>query len=221
MKKIISLFMATIMLLSCINVSAFANQESSESISTDVEDTLLSESALSAESNDISIKFNVTDKWTGGFNGSITVENVSNEVIENWQIQFEFPHEIINIWNAQIISYENGIYNIKNAGGNNAVNIPVGESVSFGFIGTYEDEIFEPENVKLISGSSTADTTNYSVDFNVLSDWGSGFSAEITITNNTELGIMVVDQTGTKAKHLLPNNYAEKTQLIQLQILKN
>lgn len=78
------------------------------------------------------------------------------------------------------------MYNIKNAGGNNAVNIPIGGSVTFGFTGTYEDEIISPQNIRLVTGKADADNESYCVDYTLLSDWGSGYSAQITITNNSD-----------------------------------
>lgn len=187
MKKIISLLMATIMLVSCINVSVYANSQELGEEAEIVKDIALSGSTVVAEDSTIAVDFNVTDQWEGAFNGSITIKNVSDDIIENWQIQFEFPHIIVDIWNAQIVSYENGIYNIKNAGGNNNVNIPVGGSVNFGFIANYEAEISKPENVKLISSFATTNSDNYNVEFIVLNDWCDGFTAQITITNNTNV----------------------------------
>ena len=118
--------------------------------------------------------------------GEITINNLSDKVIENWQIEMEFPQEITNIWNAEIVSNENKVYNIKNAGGNNAVNIPIGVSVTFGFTGTCEDEIISPQNVRLVTGKANAEDESYCIDYKLLSDWGSGYSAQIIITNNSD-----------------------------------
>lgn len=184
-KKILGIIMTGIMLSANIPINAFAD----EALAVDAvlsEDSVTSESAVTVSDNNIRLDFSVISQWNGGFNGEITINNLSDKVIENWQIEMEFPHEITNIWNAVVVSNENTVYNIKNAGGNNAVNIPIGGSVTFGFTGTYEDEIISPQNIRLVTGKADADNESYCVDYTLLSDWGSGYSAQITITNNSD-----------------------------------
>ena len=184
LKKALSLFMMGVMLSSSMPFNVFA-----EEVTTDgtiiSEDVTASGSALTVLSDDIDVEFNVTGQWDGGFNGEIIITNVSDKLIENWQIEMQFPQEITNIWNASILSHDDDVYIIKNAGGNNNINIPVGESVSFGFGGTYENEIIEPSNIELVLFPESAKKKNYDIEYQVMSDWGSGYTAQITITNNT------------------------------------
>jgi cellulase/cellobiase CelA1 len=155
-KRFFSLFMVGTMLTTTVPITAFAdntvNIDNMVENNITVNDVTVSDSAISVLSKDISADFKVQCKWNNGFNGEITITNLTDKVIENWQIEMSFPHEIVNIWNAQIISYEDGIYNIKNAGGNNNVNISAHGSVTFGFIGTYDEIITEPKNVQLVGG---------------------------------------------------------------------
>ena len=150
------------------------------------EDVTTSGSAISISDSNIDVDFIITGQWSGGFNGEITITNLTDTVIENWQIQMEFPQEITNIWNATIVSHDGAIYNIKNTGGNNSINIHSGESVAFGFTATFNKEIISPQNISLVAGKTDADNESYSVEYTLLSDWGSGYSAQITITNNTD-----------------------------------
>ncbi len=48
------------------------------------------------------ILFRVNEQWEGAFNGTITITNTTDVVIDNWMIEFDFGHEITNIWDAQI-----------------------------------------------------------------------------------------------------------------------
>ena len=184
-KRAFSLFMTGIMLSTVFPRNVFAEDIIHNSNSS-VEDDTVSGSSISVTSNDIDVDFNLTGQWNGGFNGEIVITNTGDSKIENWQIEMTFPQEITNIWNAAIESHEGTVYNIRNAGGNNNVDIPIGESVTFGFSGTYTDEIVEPTNVKLITGRQTATAEDYSIDYQLMSDWGSGFTAQIVITNNTD-----------------------------------
>ena len=182
--KFLSMLMVCVMFLSNISVNVMAdNADTYTEIST--EDATTSGGALNVLSDDIDVEFNITGKWNYGFNGEITIINLTNKVIEDWQIEMTFPHEIETIWNAKVESYENGIYNIKNAGDNNNINIPVGGNITFGFKAKHDGEITEPSEIYLATAKRKAEKELYTTDFQLLNDWGSGFTAQITITNNT------------------------------------
>jgi len=187
-KKSLSMFMIGIMIFSNIPVSVMAD-DTNTCVDILSEDLTTSGSAISVSNNNIDVSFNITGQWNDGFNGEITINNLTDKVIENWQIQMEFQQEITNIWNAAIVSHNGMLYNIKNAGGNNNVNIPANGSVTFGFSGIYKEDIIAPENVVLTSGKTKADKDIYSVKYTLLSDWGDGYTGQITITNNTDRDI--------------------------------
>lgn len=105
----------------------------------------------------------------------------------------EFPQEITNIWNDVVVSHEDMMYIVKNSGSNNSVNIPARGSVSFGFSGTYERDIIAPQNVQLVGGKTVANEEFYTIKYDLISDWGSGYNAQITITNNTDSPIEAWD----------------------------
>lgn len=127
--------MAGLMLSSALPINVLADTSGIVN-NLSAEDTATSEGAVSVSESKIDVDFDVTGQWEGGFNGEITITNLTDTMIENWQIEMEFPQEITNIWNAAIVSHEGMVYNIKNAGGNNSLNIPAGGSVTFGFTGT-------------------------------------------------------------------------------------
>lgn len=78
------------------------------------------------------IAYEIYNDWGTGFSGAITIKNISEEVIEDWKLVFDFENEFTDIWNAKIVSQEGGNYELLNAGYNS--NIGVGESVSVGFV---------------------------------------------------------------------------------------
>ena len=118
------------------------------------------------------------------FNAEIKIKNLSDSAIENWQLSFDFPHEITNIWNAQVLSWDNDIYLLKNMGWN--INIDVGSEISFGFTAAYDNEIIEPSNFKIVTKIGEGSAEDYSIDFKVVSDWGNGFSSQMEIHNNSD-----------------------------------
>lgn len=61
------------------------------------------------------VTFNLTGYWEGGYNASIRIDNLSNSLIENWTIEVAYDGSISNIWNAVVVSQEEGKYVLKNA----------------------------------------------------------------------------------------------------------
>lgn len=129
------------------------------------------------------VTFTLTGQWNGGYNATIKIENTGDTVIENWYLGFDFADEIANIWNAEIHSVESGKYIIKNAGWN--ADISAGGSVEFGF-GVNEDFSGFPKTYELLGENTETDASDYTVNYHVDSDWKSGFTATISVTNNTE-----------------------------------
>lgn len=135
------------------------------------------------EGNGFQVVFKLQDYWNGGFHANVKIENTSDKTIENWALGFDYQGEIANIWNAVIVSSEQPKYVVKNAEWNQ--DIAPGKSVEFGFSGKgdfagFPGEYRMPEQIKDLN------VDDYSVDYTVVNDWGSGFQADITITNNTE-----------------------------------
>ena len=75
--------------------------------------------------SDYKITFDVISDWETAFNGQITIINTSDKTIEDWELEFDFSHEINEFWTANIISREGEHYVIKNKGYN--ANIKPGQ----------------------------------------------------------------------------------------------
>lgn len=128
------------------------------------------------------VTFCLACKWNGGYNANIRIDNIGDSTIENWYLGFDWENAISDIWNAEIYSFENNEYIVKNVGWNR--DIAAGECVEFGFSGQ-EDFLGFPEAYQLQCDAVRAKEGDYSVVYCVDSDWGSGFTGTITITNNT------------------------------------
>lgn len=134
------------------------------------------------ESEDYRVTFTLTSYWNTGYNASVKLENIGDNPIHNWYLCFDYNNSIISIWNAEIFSNEDNRCIIKNVGWNKDIN--VGESVEFGISG---DEAFQgfPENYEIIGSSTSVLEADYTIQYNVDSDWESGFSSSIYLINNT------------------------------------
>lgn len=82
-------------------------------------------------SDQVSIESKVLNDWGQGFNGEISIKNISDQTIEDWKLEFDFDYTISNFWTAEIISHDGNHYYIKNAGYN--ANIKPGETLTLGF----------------------------------------------------------------------------------------
>lgn len=149
----------------------------------DIDESISYNEALKTLSNDkIELDFKITSRWTEHYNVDVTIKNVSDAKIEDWEIEFRYEDEIENIWNAKKEFHEGYKYKIKNDDWNQ--DIEAGESVTFGMTVKHDDkkEIEFPEYYKLTKECSE-NFDEYDVCFKENSRWGNHVSGEIIISN--------------------------------------
>ena len=67
---------------------------------------------------DYSVEFIVFSDWGAANDGMFVVRNLTGRTIHNWELTFAYDREITKISNSAILSYENGLYSLRNAGYN-------------------------------------------------------------------------------------------------------
>ena len=87
-----------------------------------------------ASSGDVDAVFAIVNSWSGGFNGSVTLENDGPSNVTGWQVKIETSNQITDIWNAVIVSHDSSGYVVGNASYNGTI-AQDGE-ISFGFVAT-------------------------------------------------------------------------------------
>ena len=185
-KKLYSMLLVVIMLVTMLPVGVLASEK--DGIETFIS---LGETFQSQEGSDSDIsvgkgyevEFKVISKWDGKFDGEILIRNTGKQTIESWALKFDSKQRINNVWNAELISTEEG-YIFKNLNWNK--DIKPGASVSIGFGADWEKEIEIPESYELLTSKQSVDDKGYSIDFKISSDWGQAYNGEISITNHTE-----------------------------------
>lgn len=146
--------------------------------------------------------FTVVNDWGSGFQASISVVNRQSVAIDDWRLEFDYSKNIDSIWNAGIVSHVGDHYVVKDAGWNST--IAAGASLSFGFTASPGPSNVAPVHYLLTWGSDPTPapaTANVSVAFNLASDWGTGFSAAMSIKNNSTNAV-----TGWKLEFDFPYN---------------
>ncbi len=155
---------------------------------------------------DYIIDYKVTQDWGVGQNIEITITNIGDRPIRNWALQCDnFFGTVTNVWNGKLQG-DNIIRNdIHNS------DIASGSSITMGY--TLTNATGEVPEFTLCSFRN-AKNDGYSVDFDVLSEWGEGFIGNITITNTTDTPIMAWELNFTAENFIIASTS-------QFEILKN
>ncbi len=185
MKKVLKRVVAFILTLAMCVCTTGAAASAEASVTTGVVqsswDGMTTENKYVGEN--FSVTFSLSGYWNGGYNANIKVENTGSSVIENWYLSFALNNKLTTIWNAEVVSNENGQYVVKNANWNE--DIPVGGCAEFG-ISVNENFTGFPSTYKLLGENTQVQEDACSVEYILDSDWGSGFTARVLLTNNTE-----------------------------------
>lgn len=96
------------------------------------------------------VDFTNVNDWGSGFQGAIEIRNESDDILEEWTLEFTFAGDITDIWNAEIVSHVGDTYVIRGASWNE--DISAGGTISFGFIAS-PGGLNEPLSDFILNGS--------------------------------------------------------------------
>ncbi|MBO6242381.1 MAG: cellulose binding domain-containing protein [Butyrivibrio sp.] len=134
--------------------------------------------------SNIDINSEVVTSWNDQVQLNVTVTNSSDAVVKNWKIAFDFDGTIDQIWNAEVVSSENGSYVISHPSWK--TDLAAGESYTFGLIATKTSEnVPEVSETSLVSKEESVDMENVNVSL-TKQEWSYGYNGEIKIENNTD-----------------------------------
>jgi len=135
-------------LVVCLGLVLFAGSASTQPsipVDTSLEDVARMQASVARGT--VYTSFEVDDNWGTAFQGHISITNYANWIIWDWVLEFDFPHSIDVIWDAEIIEHVGDHYKIA------AVQQPwedgdiaPGERVEFGFIASPGGTVRDPAN---------------------------------------------------------------------------
>jgi hypothetical protein len=99
----------------------------------------------------VRVTYNNRDDWGAGFVAGMAIFNDGQQPINGWTLEFDFNHNITNIWNAEIVSHVGTRYVIRAASWN--ATIPANGRVEFGFQGAPGNATAGPTNI-VFNGTS-------------------------------------------------------------------
>ncbi len=132
---------------------------------------------------EVEISYKIAGQWDKHYNLEVTLTNLTDEKIDDWEIRVPVNFEIENIWNARITDRQEGEYMIHNAEWNQ--DIPHKGSISFGMTIMGEEEPVLPQYCEMVR-MCLGVTDDYEVSYTEYSRWDNHVNGKLTITNNTE-----------------------------------
>lgn len=128
-------------------------------------DCVTTESVYKGENYQVT--FTLTSSWDSGYNANIKLENTGDTTIQNWYLGFDYNNCITNIWNAEVSSYDDNGYIIKNVGWNQ--DIAPGNCIEFGLSGDHSFRGF-PDNYELIGTELAVSDADYAIQYVIDND---------------------------------------------------
>lgn len=77
------------------------------------------------------VDFTVDNQWGHGFVANLSFTYTGSQPTDSWELQFEAPFHILNLWHGELIEQEGNLYTIRNAHWNNIL-LP-GDTITLGF----------------------------------------------------------------------------------------
>lgn len=127
------------------------------------------------------VEFVIESSWDKGYNANVIITNTGDTDIHNWMIKLDSSNNILNVWNGEIFEKTDGAYKIKNVGWNQ--DIYIGESVTFGYTASYEENICVPQSYELLGIEKVTEEGKYEIQSVVNSEWNDGYTVDLFIKN--------------------------------------
>lgn len=138
----------------------------------------------SVEKHSYKASVRTVSEWSGHANLEISFTNIGKETIHDWYFTFDYDYVVENPSNCYIVEHKNNLYTIANNNWNQ--DIAPGKSVKIGFTAASSDGSGITKNPSFyLLNTKTVSLTEkeLSYKYEEYSDWGSGFSGALVLTN--------------------------------------
>lgn len=138
----------------------------------------------SVEKHSYKVIVKTVSEWAGHANMEISFINTGKETIHDWYFTFDYDYAIENPSNCYIVEHKDNLYTIANNNWNQ--DIAPGKSAKIGFTAASSDGSGITKNPSFyLLNTKTVSLTEkeLSYKYEEYSDWGSGFSGALALTN--------------------------------------
>lgn len=138
----------------------------------------------SVEKHSYKVVVKTVSEWSGHANMEICFTNTGKETIHDWYFTFDYDYAIENPSNCYIVEHKDNLYTIANNNWNQ--DIAPGKSVKISFTAVSSDggSITKNPSFYLLNTKTVSLTEKeLSYKYEEYSDWGSGFSGALVLTN--------------------------------------
>lgn len=168
MLKILKKLMALLLVITLLPKGMYVNAEKLTELSKKFQDD--------AGYYEISIK--ASSEWNNGYIAEITVTNLGDKKIRNWNVKATVPGDVLNVWNAEP-SNKGEDYQFHYQTHNR--EIAVDSSISFG-MEVHNASLKDTEIIGLTTGKQE-DTKDYEISYKVQTTWNDYAIIEATVHN--------------------------------------
>lgn len=138
----------------------------------------------------ITCVYKVTDRWEGGYIAELRLKNETAQAVEDWTVRMNYEDTITNIWNAQILAWDESVYTIGSAGWNQ--RLEAGGEVCFGIQVEYHNKMHIPSGFILLEDYTGVEKDEVCVESSILmepeaDDFETGQEYEAFLEKNKEL----------------------------------
>ncbi len=138
---------------------------------------------VDADLADLQVDYKITEQWGEYYYVEITLTNVSDEEVEDWEFNLPANYEIKHISDVKIKDFHKNIYTLRNTKNNH--DIPKNGIISFGMLVKAKEEPKFPSYLESNMVSDEVDQEKYKMSLTILHKWGNLVNGKITITNKT------------------------------------
>lgn len=146
--------------------------------------SLLLSCAVAAPAMADPVEFKVLADWGSGYNAQLKLTNETDQPMTDWRVSFDFDGEVKNLYSGRVVSARDGHFVFE--GGSWNRTIKPGKSVILGWNGSQGGVSRQLSNVEFAATDITVPSGPYFIGYDLQADWGMGYVASLTVSNNGE-----------------------------------
>ncbi len=128
------------------------------------------------------VEFKVLADWGSGYNAQLKLTNETDKPMTDWRVSFDFDGDVKNLYSGRVVSAQEGHFVFEGSSWNKTIK--PGQSVTLGWNGSSAGDSAKLTNVDFGGSDITVPTGPYRIGYDLQADWGAGYVASISVSNN-------------------------------------